>query len=170
MGWFLLILSSTNVRPILRLFKIVHKACCIAASLNGMLFVVQTIVDHRKLYITLIIAHGLYILVTALWPLLDIKSFMEVTGPKNDIWLVKTVGVLLIPIVICLFSALFLETHPVPVILVGISCSAGLAVIDFYYTSNKTIRGIYAWDGVLEIIFLTGWVYLLIKLKGKLIT
>ena len=126
--------------------------------------------DHRKLYITLIIVHGLYILVTALWPLFDINSFMDVTGPKTDIWLVKTVGVLLIPIAICIFSALFLETHPLPVILVGITCSAGLAAIDFYYTSNETISNIYAWDGVLELIFLVGWLYLLARFRGKLIT
>jgi len=126
--------------------------------------------NHRKLYIILIVAHASYILVTALWPLFDIESFMQVTGPKTDIWLVKTVAVLLIPIAICLLSALFLETHPLPVILVGMTCAAGLAVIDFYYTSNETISRIYAWDGILELIFLAGWCYLLFKFRGKLIT
>jgi len=34
---------------------------------------------------------GLYWLVTGLWGLIDVHSFMKVTGPKTDIWLVKTV-------------------------------------------------------------------------------
>lgn len=38
---------------------------------------------------------GLYFLVTGIWPLVHIKSFQWVTGPKVDLWLVKTVGVLI---------------------------------------------------------------------------
>lgn len=39
---------------------------------------------------------GLYYLLTSLWGLLHIESFMMVTGPKFDIWLVKMVSVLII--------------------------------------------------------------------------
>lgn len=38
---------------------------------------------------------GLYYSISGIWPLLSIDTFMAVTGPKTDIWLVKTVGVLL---------------------------------------------------------------------------
>ena len=38
------------------------------------------------------LGQGLYFLVTAIWPLVHIASFMKVTGPKRDIWLVKTVA------------------------------------------------------------------------------
>ena len=31
---------------------------------------------------------------TGIWPLLDIESFQDVTGSKTDLWLVRTVGVL----------------------------------------------------------------------------
>ena len=33
-------------------------------------------------------------LATGLWPLFNIESFQQVTGPKTDLWLVRTVGVL----------------------------------------------------------------------------
>src|SRR5947208_2053294 len=37
---------------------------------------------------------AVYFLFTGLWPILHIRSFMKVTGPKQDLWLVRTVGVL----------------------------------------------------------------------------
>ena len=41
------------------------------------------------------ILQGIYYLITGIWPLIHIGSFMKITGPKTDRWLVKTVGVLL---------------------------------------------------------------------------
>jgi hypothetical protein len=41
---------------------------------------------------------GWFYLLTGLWAILDIDSFQRVTGPKVDLWLVKTVGVLVIVI------------------------------------------------------------------------
>ena len=37
---------------------------------------------------------GAYYLVTGLWPVIDMRSFELITGPKTDDWLVRTVGVL----------------------------------------------------------------------------
>src|SRR5438105_1611245 len=88
---------------------------------------------------------------------------MKVTGPKTDIWLVKTVSVLLIPISICLLCALYFKLQPLPVILIAATTSAGLASIDFYYTVNRTIKWVYAIDGVLESIFFFIWIFLLVR-------
>lgn len=52
----------------------------------------------HKLYKGLLWIQGAYTSLTALWGLIDIDSFMAVTGPKNDIWLVKTVSVVLLAI------------------------------------------------------------------------
>jgi hypothetical protein len=49
-----------------------------------------------------IIVQSVYMLLTGIWPLVHIESFMVVTGPKADIWLVKTVGAMLIPIALTL--------------------------------------------------------------------
>lgn len=35
---------------------------------------------------------GWYYLMTGIWPLLHIRSFVWMTGPKTDRWLVKAVG------------------------------------------------------------------------------
>jgi hypothetical protein len=82
---------------------------------------------------------------------------MQVTGPKTDIWLVKTVCALLIPIGITLLSDLRFKTYSWPLIILGTLTALGLAAIDFYYTANETIRWVYALDGVAELMFAFGW-------------
>jgi hypothetical protein len=106
---------------------------------------------------------SLYILITAIWPILDIESFMLVTGPKTDIWLVKTVGALLIPIGLTLGSYLFIHTDIRPAILLGSITALAFAIIDFYYALNDVISDIYLLDGILEIIFLLFWLYILLS-------
>lgn len=93
-----------------------------------------------RLYKTLAWVQGLYTLLTAVWALLDIQSFMEITGPKTDIWLVKTVAVLLLPIGLCFLSGIYMKAERFIIVLIGITSSAGLACIDFYYTSTGTIK------------------------------
>lgn len=38
---------------------------------------------------------GIYYVASGLWPLLHMRSFEAVTGPKRDKWLVNTVGALI---------------------------------------------------------------------------
>jgi hypothetical protein len=116
---------------------------------------------HKNIYTALLWVQGSYTIVTALWGLVDIESFMMVTGPKTDIWLVKTVSILLLPIAVVFFYSLYFNTDQRLVAIVGWLTALGLACIDFYYTANQTIRWVYAADGVLEILFCITWVYLL---------
>jgi hypothetical protein len=101
-----------------------------------------------------------YILMTAIWPLADIRSFMEVTGYKTDVWLVKTVGALLIPVAICLFSYLLIDTDRRPAMLLGGLTAIAFISIDFYYALTDVIPDIYVLDGVVEIIFLVLWIFI----------
>ncbi|HYE56274.1 MAG TPA: hypothetical protein VD996_15600 [Chitinophagaceae bacterium] len=91
---------------------------------------------------------------------MHIESFMVVTGPKNDIWLVKTVGALLIPICCCFLTHLFLRIDHRPVIvLAAVSCIA-FACIDFYYALNDVISKVYLADGAVQLLLLLSWIYL----------
>ena len=58
----------------------------------------------RKMYSLLLGVQGYYTLLTAISGLVDIDSFMALTGPKNDIWLVKTVSVVLLAVAVCLLT------------------------------------------------------------------
>ncbi len=100
---------------------------------------------------------GVYTLLTACWPLVDIETFMKVTGPKTDTWLVKTVAVLLVAIATIFLLASRVKKDHWLVIILGMTSSLGLLVIDFYYTASDTIRWVYALDGVLQTIFLLCW-------------
>jgi hypothetical protein len=120
-----------------------------------------------KLFRLLLLVQSSYILLTAIWPIIDIKSFMAVTGYKEDIWLVKTVGALLIPVAICLGLHLFIRTDYRIALALGGLTAIAFACIDFYYALNDVIRDIYMADGVLQLIFLITWVWIIIKARGQ---
>ena len=116
--------------------------------------------NRQKLYKYALLVQGMYVLLTAVWALVDIQSFMFITGPKTDVWLVRTVAVLLI--CISLFFLLSSKKSEEPrVTLTALVFSFGLAYIDFYYTLNNTIRWVYALDGIVESMFGLLWLYFL---------
>lgn len=41
------------------------------------------------------LVQGIYFFVTGVWPLISTNTFQMVTDPKTDLWLVKTVGIIL---------------------------------------------------------------------------
>ena len=124
--------------------------------------------NRQKLYKYALLVQGMYVLLTAVWALADIQSFMFITGPKTDVWLVRTVAVLLI--CISLFFLLSSKKSEEPrVTLTALVFSFGLAYIDFYYTLNNTIRWVYALDGIVESMFGLLWLYFLFSpCKGSI--
>lgn len=114
-----------------------------------------------RFYRVLVLTQATYTLVTAVWPLIDIESFMEITGYKRDVWLVKTVGALLIPVALCLYAHLYFKADHRPAIVLGSFTAVAFACIDFYYALTDVIPDIYLADGVVEIIFLGGWLYII---------
>jgi len=120
-----------------------------------------------KVFKPLLWIQGLYLLFTALWALIDIDSFMQLTGPKTDIWLVKTVSVLLLAIGLGFIVQAFVNTNPLPVILVALISSTGLAAIDIYYHLRGVISIVYFYDGWIELAFALLWTYVLFRFKFK---
>ena len=110
-----------------------------------------------KLFRILIAVQGIYTLLTALWGIFDINSFMAVTGPKADIWLVKTVSVLLVAISITLLSFLWLRSNPLQAMLLGSFTAIGLAIIDIWYAGHGRISLVYLLDAMAELVFLALW-------------
>jgi hypothetical protein len=111
----------------------------------------------RDLPIWLSFVQGAYFALTGLWPLVSIGTFMRVTGPKTDIWLVKTVGVIVLAIGGVLLvagarGAVTLEIH-----LLAVASAAGLAGIDIYYAVKGTIARIYLADAAAQIALTALW-------------
>jgi hypothetical protein len=113
-----------------------------------------------KLYKTILIIQGIYTTITALLAIVDIDSFMKVTGPKNDIWLVKTVSVILLAVGLTFLVHAFQQKISLAAITLALSTSLGLAIIDFHYVSEGVISRVYAADGIIQIIFFIIWIYI----------
>lgn len=106
-----------------------------------------------------------YFLLTAVWPFVHLESFLKITGPKTDIWLVKTVSLLILPYVFLILYVLKIRRSPL-VILVIILCSAGLAGIDLYYI-HDVIRWTYMIDFILEVTFIVYWIFIIRSVSQK---
>jgi hypothetical protein len=113
----------------------------------------------------LLTAQGAYYLITAIWPLVDIDSFLFVTGPKTDIWLVKTVGALLIPVSLTMLAGIRSRKTATPSVVLASTTALVFLIIDFHYSLTGVIGRVYMIDGVLQLFFLVMWSVLLTKLS-----
>jgi len=102
-------------------------------------------------------AQGCYFLIAGIWPLLHIKSFQKVTGRKTDLWLVKTVGVLVIVIGAGLIVAGFRQRFAPELILIAMASVLGLMVVDLVHAFKRVLSPIYVLEAVLEAGFLVWW-------------
>lgn len=99
---------------------------------------------------------GFYYLATALWALCDLDSFQWVTGPKTDLWLVKTVGLLVGAIGLSLIVSA--RRNPsAESRLLGITSAAGLFFVDCWYAWRDVISPIYLFDAAVEAALLVAW-------------
>jgi energy-converting hydrogenase Eha subunit E len=106
------------------------------------------------------LAQGLFYLLTGVWALVSIDTFQKVTGPKTDLWLVKTVGVLVSVIGIGLISAGIRNNISVEIFFIAVGSAAVLTMIDIYYVSRKVISKIYLLDAAVEIFLIGCWLIL----------
>jgi hypothetical protein len=98
---------------------------------------------------------GAYFFLTGVWPLLSMRTFEAVTGPKADRWLVKTVGVLVA--VIGGSLALGGRRPAPPIALLAVGSAAGLGAVDVNYSVRGRISPVYLLDAVLEVALVVAW-------------
>jgi cytochrome b subunit of formate dehydrogenase len=113
---------------------------------------------NRKLLIVAWI-QALFYFATGLWSLVDIHSFMAVTGPKTDIWLVRTVGLLVAVTGIVLGWAARRKSIPLELAAIAVGQALALAAIDIFYVSINRISPVYLLDAVAEIGLVGCWVF-----------
>jgi hypothetical protein len=100
----------------------------------------------------ILLLQGLYFILTGIWGLVDIESFMLVTGPKTDIWLVKTFSGLVLALGLSFVLNSFMSGNTSTLITAAL-CAISLTIADTYYSLNGIISKIYLADGALELIF-----------------
>ena len=99
----------------------------------------------------LALIQGLFYLATGVWPLLDIVSFQAVSGPKTDLCLVRTVGVLVAVVGVVLLLSYRNRRITDEVIVLAVGCALGLAAIDLIDSIAGRISAVYLADAAAEI-------------------
>lgn len=108
--------------------------------------------------VRLALAQGVFFFVTGVWPLLHLGSFLAVTGPKTDLWLVQTVGALL-----AVFGAVLVRVarrgHLTPEWrLLAAGFAATLAIVDAVFVFKGVIPPIYLADAAVELLIVAAWI------------
>ncbi|MBF9254458.1 hypothetical protein I2I11_14230 [Pontibacter sp. 172403-2] len=102
---------------------------------------------------------GVYWLPFGVWPLVHMPSFLWVTGPKVELWLVRTVSLLLIVIGAVLIAAAASKRVTPEIKWLGAGGAAAMAFVDFYYSMQDVIWDTYMLDGIAEIILILLWLW-----------
>jgi hypothetical protein len=110
----------------------------------------------------LAIIQAVYFLITGVWPIVHLRSFMAVTGPKIDYWLVKTVGLIVAVIGLAIGIAAMRGRGQfgVEIFVLAVGSAAALGVVDVVYVAKRVIPRIYLADALAEAILVAGWLLL----------
>lgn len=98
------------------------------------------------------LGQGVYYILTGVWPLISMSTFLRVTGPKYDLWLVNTVGILVLVSGLVIFLAALRWKVTNEILLLAVGSALGLCAIDIIYVSIERILPIYLADATAEII------------------
>jgi len=96
---------------------------------------------------------GLYYIGTGLWPILHLPSFVAVTGPKHDTWLVQVFGAFIAAVG---FSAILHRNAGPASAGVGLSTALVLAAGDVFFVARRRIAPTYLLDAVVEVVLAAG--------------
>lgn len=100
---------------------------------------------------------AVYFAVTGVWPLVSMRTFEAVTGPKTDHWLVRTVGILVTVIGAVVGLAGWRRRVPPEIPVLAVGSAAGLAAIDVVYVAKGRISPIYLLDALAEAVLIVVW-------------
>jgi hypothetical protein len=102
---------------------------------------------------------GLYYLGSGIWPLVSMRTFQAVTGPKTDDWLVRTVGLLAATIGGVLAGrALPADPDVPPDPTLGIGSALAFATTDVVHALSGRISRVYLADAAVELGIVAAWV------------
>ena len=102
-------------------------------------------------------AHGLFNAAGGLWPLVHMRSFEAVLGPKTDRWLVQTVAGLMLGNGLAQTFATPSPDGLAAARRLGLATALTLATIDVVYAPAGRISKIYLLDAVLELGWVAAW-------------
>jgi hypothetical protein len=100
---------------------------------------------------------GLYYTATGLWPLLHMPSFIAVTGPKRELWLVRAAAGLIVSVGLGLLSSGPRASAEPGLRAVAIGSALTLAAVDLVYGLTGRIPRAYLADAAVQLAILVLW-------------
>ena len=94
---------------------------------------------------------GMYYAATGAWPLLSMRSFEAVTGPKVDRWLVRMVAALALANGVALVVGSRRRKPSAEAIALALGSAIAFTAIDVTYVARGRIAPIYLGDAAVEI-------------------
>jgi len=91
-----------------------------------------------------------YYLVTGIWPVISLRTFEAVTGPKADGWLVRMVGLLAAVIGATIGVAARRGQRTPELLVLAFGSALAFAAIDLVYALGGVISAIYLADAALQ--------------------
>jgi hypothetical protein len=95
-------------------------------------------------------ALGAYYVATGIWPLLHLRSFMALTGPKRDTWLVQTFGALVAAIGVTLVASRDNDERAATG-RVAMATALSLAASEIAFVARGRISPVYLLDSAIEL-------------------
>ena len=117
----------------------------------------RTATATASAFTPLLMVQGAYYFATGIWPLVSIDTFQMVTGPKADLWLVRTVGVLICVIAIALLVGAVRRVASPETVALAVGSALALTAIDVIYVSLGTIDKVYLLDAAAELALVAWW-------------
>jgi hypothetical protein len=105
------------------------------------------------------LGHGAFLLVIGAWPLLHLRSFAKVTGPKPEGWLAKAVGACMANVGVALLGPVLRRGRvDRSVRALALRTAAAFAAFDFYYAGfRRRISPVYLLNGAAQLTFAGLW-------------
>jgi hypothetical protein len=105
------------------------------------------------------LAQGSFYLASGLWPVVHLASFMAVTGPKTDLWLVQSFGIVVAAVGVVFTWRSIQRRVDDATRQFGLVTSLALAAIDFWFVLTGAISAIYLVDGAAEVALAAAWLW-----------
>ncbi|MEV5885220.1 hypothetical protein AB0L74_21225 [Streptomyces sp. NPDC052020] len=103
------------------------------------------------------VAHGAFNAAGGLWPLLHLRSFEWVFGPKTDVWLQKTTGGLLLSAGAAQLAAAADPRGAAQARRIGLGSALTLLAVDLVYVPKGRIRPTYLLDAAMQAAWIAAW-------------
>lgn len=104
-----------------------------------------------------LIAQGAYYALVGLWPIVDINSFQSVTGPKTDLWMLRTLGLFLAIIGGALLFATRHGKPPLEIVVLAIAMASGLLLVDLVIVFSRIVPLRCLLDAVIQLGLILWW-------------